>query len=291
MLSTTFVARFSLVGLAVLVVVSLPQLSRGHLHARQASSEAELLEEREKQEELSRLTKRVLDTEDLDTKLGLLNQMLAIDVNNAFAISERERVLDEIEERDREVREDRSKEEQYGQLRRGAEESYNARDWAEAVRIYGEIVELDPADDVAKARLNRAQIELKSQNQMWWFKLIALVILAVALIALVYYWWTRKRPSLVIIAGRGEGTRFRLDRDEIVVGALESEVDLPVSDAEKRVSRRHCTVHRSGRNYFLTDSSMNGTSVNGVAIPFDEPVQLRRGDQISIAGVVTLRFR
>lgn len=59
--------------------------------------------------------------------------------------------------------------------------------------------------------------------------------------------------------------------------------------AHSSISRRHCAVTRSTHGWTLRDlDSSNGTWINGERI--EEPYPLRDGDEIVLAGVITLRF-
>jgi hypothetical protein len=55
-----------------------------------------------------------------------------------------------------------------------------------------------------------------------------------------------------------------------------------------RISRQHFEVRRSGGAHFVVDLSKVGTLRNEVPIPKGEPVELRAGDRLTVAGVVTL---
>ncbi len=84
---------------------------------------------------------------------------------------------------------------------------------------------------------------------------------------------------------------FKIDRNEITIGALESEVDVVLSDEERRISRQHCVISKEKKGYVLVDYSTNGTFINGEPAPYGEPMSLRRGDEISLADAVFLRFK
>jgi hypothetical protein len=95
---------------------------------------------------------------------------------------------------------------------------------------------------------------------------------------------------LEMLEGPQPGEVFEIDGERTVVGSLAGEVDIPVVDLGRRVSRRHCEIARSGAKYFLTDLSTNGTRLNGKDIVRGEPVPLRAGDLIALADDVVLRF-
>ena len=58
----------------------------------------------------------------------------------------------------------------------------------------------------------------------------------------------------------------------------------------ENVSRRHARIHREGGRHVLSDlGSVNGTFLNGDPLP--GPVALRDGDEIELAGEVSLVYR
>jgi hypothetical protein len=91
--------------------------------------------------------------------------------------------------------------------------------------------------------------------------------------------------SLLIHEGGGQGTTFRIRKQDLTIGRL-PECDVVVKDPG--ASRRHARIHTEGSEYVLTDlGSTNGTLVNG------EPVReraLAHGDRITI-GTTDIEFR
>ena len=82
-------------------------------------------------------------------------------------------------------------------------------------------------------------------------------------------------PSLFVIRGRDQGTRFQLDEPVHTVGRTQAN-SVRLHDTE--VSREHAEIVRKGDNYVLRDlSSSNGTFVNGQ--PTNER-ELVSGDQL-----------
>lgn len=96
---------------------------------------------------------------------------------------------------------------------------------------------------------------------------------------------------LEMIEGPQPGETFQLEKEITTLGAVAAEADWAIPDPSRRMSRRHCDISRSGRHYFLTDYSSNGTFINGKQIAKGEPVLLRRGDRIGLAEDIVLRFR
>ena len=97
--------------------------------------------------------------------------------------------------------------------------------------------------------------------------------------------------QLEMIEGPQPGDAFRLEKETTSLGALAAESDWVIADPARRISRRHCEIARTGRHYFLTDCSSNGTFINGKPAPKGEPVRLRKGDLIALAEDVVVRFR
>jgi pSer/pThr/pTyr-binding forkhead associated (FHA) protein len=85
---------------------------------------------------------------------------------------------------------------------------------------------------------------------------------------------------LKITSGELKGTKFQIDRDEIVIGRAPENV-VHIDDAS--VSGRHCMIRRDGRRFTLTDlKSTNGTCLNDVRI---ESYRLSAKDVIMVGSV------
>lgn len=283
--------EFQFFVVCLLVVLNFASLAAQAEQAPPAAGQAQTAEQEEKEEQLKRLYEQVVQTTDLQRKLDLLNQMVAIDFNNTFALQERERVRQQLEALTAEQQEQMRLESQRADARKAAQEAYEAEDWQAAKEAYEKVLELDEEDEQARRRLTYVEAQLKSEAQLWWFKLILGILLLVGLLVGGYFWWTRRRPKLQVLAGPEVGRVFKLDKDEVSLGALESEVDFVFSDSERRISRQHCVISRAAKGYVITDFSTNGTLLNGEPIPYGEPVPLRRGDQISLADAVYIRFK
>ncbi|RPI28006.1 MAG: FHA domain-containing protein [Acidobacteria bacterium] len=107
--------------------------------------------------------------------------------------------------------------------------------------------------------------------------------------ALLFLWVRKSKGVLTEIEGPEPGKLFKLEKEVCVVGSLEAEADFIVRDPSRRVSRRHCSLVKSGKRYFLVDHSTNGTLLNGRPVK-GETVLLRRGDQIALTDEIVLRF-
>ncbi len=90
-------------------------------------------------------------------------------------------------------------------------------------------------------------------------------------------------PSLFVIQGRDQGTRFELDDEDYVVGRT-SDSAIQLHDTE--VSRAHARLQRDGDTYQLRDlESSNGTYVNGKRI---QESDLISGDQVQLGRTLLL---
>jgi DNA-binding response OmpR family regulator len=75
------------------------------------------------------------------------------------------------------------------------------------------------------------------------------------------------------------GTRWRVDRDNVIIGREE---DCDIVLPSRQVSRNHARIRRSGGRHILEDlGSKNGTFVNGQELT--EPYILQDGDEIQVA--------
>ncbi|MGD9646214.1 MAG: ATP-binding protein [Pirellulales bacterium] len=91
-------------------------------------------------------------------------------------------------------------------------------------------------------------------------------------------------PSLFVIRGNDQGTRFELESDVLTVGR-DSTNGIQLHDTE--VSRRHAELRRDGRTLSIADlGSSNGTFVNGHRV---ETLQsLASGDQLQLGSTLLL---
>ncbi len=84
-------------------------------------------------------------------------------------------------------------------------------------------------------------------------------------------------PSLFVIQGRDQGTRFELT--ESVLG-LGRDTSNPIQLHDTEVSRRHAEIRRAGDQFTLVDlDSSNGTFVNSKRV---QNVDLKMGDRVQL---------
>ena len=85
---------------------------------------------------------------------------------------------------------------------------------------------------------------------------------------------------LRITSGELKGTKFQIDRDEVVIGRVPENV---VHLDDPSVSGKHCVIRRDGRRFTLTDfKSTNGTRLNDVRI---QSYRLSAKDRIAVGSV------
>ncbi len=105
-----------------------------------------------------------------------------------------------------------------------------------------------------------------------------------------------QRTAMVrIIDGVGRGKMYTMQGPIFRVGSAESERpeeknDLVLSDEASYVSRYHCAIIRKDGNYYLIDSSLNGTSVDDEPLDRGEPRLLQDGSEFTLSGVTRLKF-
>lgn len=90
-------------------------------------------------------------------------------------------------------------------------------------------------------------------------------------------------PSLFVIRGNDQGTRFEIDGQSVSLGR-ESANAIQLHDTE--VSRHHAELERAENSYLLVDlNSSNGTFVNGRRV---ERHRLATGDQVQMGSTLML---
>jgi len=105
----------------------------------------------------------------------------------------------------------------------------------------------------------------------------------------------RHKALIKVIDGVGRGKLYALEGDVLRIGAAQSDRpeehnDIIISDSAAAVSRFHCSIIRRGKDYFLVDSSLNGTDVNDEPLDRGEHHRLNDGDEFTLAAVSRLKF-
>lgn len=100
--------------------------------------------------------------------------------------------------------------------------------------------------------------------------------------------------AVEVIEGAGRGLVFALAKPETIIGSKgppEGAADIVILDAERKISRRHCTIAQQPGRFYLVDESTNGTKINGRPAPRGSYVEFRAGDQINLADVSVVVVR
>ena len=96
-------------------------------------------------------------------------------------------------------------------------------------------------------------------------------------------WPVPSPPSLFVIQGRDQGTKFELEEGTTGIGR-DSGNQIQLHDTE--VSRRHADIRRAGASLVVSDlSSSNGTYVNGKRVVTQE---LNSGDRLQLGSTLML---
>ncbi|MHB8105305.1 MAG: FHA domain-containing protein [Dehalococcoidales bacterium] len=88
-----------------------------------------------------------------------------------------------------------------------------------------------------------------------------------------------------------DNSEIIIDRNEKAIGRYDVDRIVPTEELNY-ISRQHIMIKADGSRYYIEDpGSSNGTKVNGVNITGKGKWELKDGDRITLADVVTLQFR
>lgn|GEM_PF-1342133 len=93
--------------------------------------------------------------------------------------------------------------------------------------------------------------------------------------------------TLKVTSGSHTGEVFQLTRTPVVVGR--GNVDIKLTD--KTISREHAKIDYDGKEFWITDlKSTNGTFVDEIPAPANQPMLLKPGSQVRLASNIYLNF-
>jgi len=188
-----------------------------------------------------------------------------------------------------------------------AERALNAHNLPRADELVTQVLSRSPDDPRARSlrdAIDAAQETRRSVRRML-MAAAAMLALATAIVVLVRRLSPRSDASggaapgrkavVKVVDGVGRGRLMPIEREIFRIGAADGERpeeknDLVISDAAGLVSRYHCTILRKGRDYFLLDSSLNGTRLNDEPLERGEHQPLEDGDEFVVAGAARLKF-
>ncbi|MEP6831807.1 MAG: FHA domain-containing protein [Gemmatimonas sp.] len=104
-----------------------------------------------------------------------------------------------------------------------------------------------------------------------------------------------RTPMLRIVDGVGRGKTYTLSSPIFRIGSAVSERpeeqnDLLLSDESGFISRYHCALLRRDGNWYLIDSSLNGTTLEDELLERGDAHLLQDGAQFSLSGVARVQF-
>ena len=121
------------------------------------------------------------------------------------------------------------------------------------------------------------------------------------------YFWFRSGTPLAVrppkhahtwvlegIEGACRGQVFPLNKSEMIIGSHgppDGTADIVICDAQRKISRRHCSIMQNGKQFYLMDESTNGTKINDRELTKGVLAEFRNGDHISLADEATLVLR
>lgn len=102
-------------------------------------------------------------------------------------------------------------------------------------------------------------------------------------------------PVITVVDGVGTGRFIYMQNHVCRIGAADAadesqKNDLVISDSGAVISRHHCMIVRKEGEYFLIDSSTNGTQLNEERLARGKHHRLHDGDEIVIADASRLKF-
>ncbi len=154
---------------------------------------------------------------------------------------------------------------------------------------------IDPNDPDAKILSDRVIKQLADRKRIWYALGTGAVILFAALVAAFFLGRGTKQVFLEVVSGTEQGKRYEFAGDVLHIGAVKqdggSKNEVVVQDPDRLISRFHCEVHRRGSKFYIFDvKSANGTFVDKRRIKPGEPVRLKNGSRVDLAGACSLRL-
>ena len=248
------------------------------------------------EEKLKDLQRRETATQDPQLKVQLLTSIIGLCIELGRDYSAYQAQLTalkaDVDRRSAQTSEEQQKLQKNQALKNAALSALASTRLDAAAKAIDAAIALFPDDAETLALQRRLSREMWSRRVRRVSVAALLVVAGAGLVLLI----VRVRKGgrvreLEMIEGPMPGHVFPLKKETTLVGALEKDADIVINDPLRQLSRRHCEIARSGRHYFLTNYSTNGTWINGVEAPRNEPVLLRKGDRIELTEHVILRFR
>ena len=105
----------------------------------------------------------------------------------------------------------------------------------------------------------------------------------------------QRKGILKIVDGIGRGKQYTIETDVFRIGAASSDKpeernELILSDSAAAISRYHCSIIRRDGAFYLIDSSLNGTRLDGELLSRGEHERLADGAEFILADVARFKF-
>jgi hypothetical protein len=243
------------------------------------------------------MAKGLDETKSLEERKAAYDQVLSLKRNDRDAILGRNQVIEKIKARDQqkataesESKAKNARDEEFNSIYSDAMGAVRAQNLPRARTLLDRLRTLNPADD----RVKELQRTFESVNSVARGKIIGLCIfiggLLAGVIALIVRGMRPKRMAFKVMDGPDAGYVFPIEHPRVRVGSNSDHSDIALTDENRRISRVHFELYRSGNRYFVRDLSSNGTKVNDKQLTRGETAQLKPGDVISLADVASLEF-
>ncbi|HVG39647.1 MAG TPA: FHA domain-containing protein, partial [Pyrinomonadaceae bacterium] len=177
-----------------------------------------------------------------------------------------------------------------------------------AAELLESALELAPRHQGAKLLLEEAEECLRGCKLKRGTLVVAGLLVFVVFVGSILGWYFMSRPNswlagkvkgapkwvLVGVGGAGQGQTFALDKPEIVIGSQgrpAGPADIEICDAQRKISRRHCSIMQNGKQFYVIDESTNGTKVNDRELTRGVLTEIRQGDRLSLADEAVLMLK
>lgn len=191
---------------------------------------------------------------------------------------------------------------------RDALEDGGCEDCEKAAELLASALELSPNHQGAKLLKEEADDCLQScRTKRVTLVVLALLVMLVFVGSIVGWFFMSRQGSwlsnlvkgkpkwvLVGISGAGSGQTFVLDKPEISIGSQgkpNGPADIEICDAQRKISRRHCSIMNNGKQFYVIDESTNGVKVNDREIIKGVLTEIHQGDRISLADEAVLMLK
>jgi hypothetical protein len=229
-----------------------------------------------------------------EDRMASLNQLLKLDPNNIAALEKRNQVFKEIEGLNQKKSEEEKKKLSLRENQNKLDSSLATASSALAAGNLGAARKALAPLDQANSRVAQLTSRINALENIKSQKLVALSVFGGVLLAglgaLVIRSLRPKKMAFRVMDGVDAGYIIPIDRPRVRVGSNPDHSDIVIADDNRRISRVHFELFRSGNRWYVRDLSSNGTLVNDEPMVKGETVLVKPGDMIILADSATLEF-